>query len=365
MEFQKPWLVCQNGRKGKKRILLAQDQEAYYAVDAYGGLTRKKENFLEEHGVSEAILQKLELPYERICKSSVRGVSISGYSAADAVYLYLDSGKRLKFLLKVNHLKDHVESFFGDLKRFEPPRDKKQRKWNSEAWRREGRDQELFEAFRYAVPALTAFGFVSALCYVCTDSWIWFSGCLITVASAVALDILYPRYFTLIMAGKGKTSDAWELSWAFFGVMFFLIMSPSKNWLNDRDFWLTLLLSGVVGTVILGFLAEEFRRRRDQLPLVFLIAAFFGFTLIGHANEVFDFRDPQVYVLQVQELQSHESRRVDTFECTVTLPDGREAELDISRSLYNELEVGDLVRVEHSVGALGIEYANAYPVDQT
>ena len=168
------------------------------------------------------------------------------------------------------------------------------------------------------------------------------------------------------MAAKGKKADALEASWIFFGVFFALIIMPAKNWVDERLFWLTMLLCGGVGSLVLGLLAEDFKRKKEYLFAAFFVAAVMGVTLIGHANEVFDFQEPDAYILQVEELTHWRGgrwNRTSRYECVVILPDGREAEMKISKEFYNELEVGDLVRVELSDGAFGIEYANAYPVE--
>ena len=360
------WLICQNGRGGRKEILLAQDAQAFYAIHVYDGLTRDKRSVLEKQGVSEALLKELHVHHDKIPKNGIRGIAIGGYSAGDAVYLYPKSGSRMKFQLRVNHEMQQIEDFFGKMPRFSAPVDKKEKKNNSEYWRREGRDQKAYESVGILIPIMTVFSFLTSIMYGRTGAWYWFLGCLLCVVLPVVLDILYPQYFTLIIAGKGKKSDALEASWMFFGVIFILLVMPGKNWVDRPLFWIMMLMCGIAGVLILGLLAEEFRRKKEYLFGVFFFAAVLGVTLVGHANEVFDFGEPVSYILEVQELdywRGGRRNRTEHYECVVTLPDGREAEMNINQEFYDELEVGDLVCVELSSGAFGIEYTNAYPVE--
>lgn len=362
MGFQEPWLVCQNGRKGRKKILLAQDGEAYYVIDAYNGLTRKKKEQLVRCAVSEALLRRLEVRFDRILKSSIRGVSIGGYGAGDAVYLYPDSGKRMKFILMVNHQKDHVDDFFEKMERFAAPVDKKLKNWNKESWRREGRDQATFEQCKYVPWALSGLSLVCNIGYARSQNWLWYVCCLLCVAVTVLLTILYPSYFTLMVRAKGEKKDAWELAWPIFIHFLTLICMPALNWLND---WLipgVAAACGVVAVAVLGLFSEEFRRKKSALWMVFFVAGLCGCFMVGQVNRVFDSSADQTYYLAVEDTYKSGGKST-SYHCCVTLPDGREAELSITRALYDELEAGDSVLVVHRKGALGIEYANAYAVE--
>lgn len=360
------WLICQNGRGARKEILLAQDQKSFLVIDSDAGLTFDKRNRLELEGVSEELLKRLDVPYEAIPKSSIRGIAIGGYAAGDAVYLYPKSGGRRKFQLRVNHEKDQINGFFADMQCFTAPVDKKEKKNNAEYWRREGRDQKTYESLGIIIPIMTVFSFLTAILYGRTGAWYWFIGCLLCVVLPPILVILFPQYFTLIMAAKGKKSDALEASWIFFGVAFILIIMPARNWVDQRLFWIAMLLCGIAGVLLLGLLAEEFRRKKEYLFGVFFFAAVIGATLVGHANEVFDFHEPVSYILEVEDLdywRGGRRNRTKHYECVVTLPDGREAKMNIDKETYDVLEIGGPVRVVVGSGAFGIEYANAFPLE--
>lgn len=360
------WLICQNGRGGRKEILLARDEKSFFVIYVHDGLTHDKRNTLQLQGVSENLLKKLDVHFDKIPKSAIRGVAIGGYSAGDMVYLYPNSGRRMKFQLRVNHEMKQVEDYFENMKRFAPPTDKKEKKRNEEYWRREGRNQQLYESLGIVIPIMVVVSFVVGIMYARTSAWYWFVGCLFCVMLPLVLVILLPQYFTLIMAARGKKSDALEASWIFFGVVLWLAVMPAKNWLDAQTWLIAALLCGGICTLLLGLLAEEFRKKKEYLFAVFFISAIVGVSLVGHANEVFDYGEPESYILKVEELdywRGGRRNRSKHYECSVILPDGREAEMDISKEFYDRLKVGDLIRVELSEGALGIEYTNAYPIE--
>ncbi|MBQ8621287.1 MAG: hypothetical protein IJ422_03135 [Oscillospiraceae bacterium] len=360
MEYRELWLTCQ---KGSKTYLLAKDEKAYYIIDVDRHLNYDTEEWLIQQGISEALLKELALSYERIAKEEVRGVAIGGCEAGESVYMYLKSGKRQQHMLTLDSDEKWMDQFFGNIPRFTPPVDKKQKK-DGDSWRREGRDPDLMKKLRFVSPVLTLAVIGCSFGYAKTEDWRWFVLCMLCVALPLVLDILLPAYFTLIPAGKGKKRDAWELEWPIFAYIFIMCIQPGGNWLNEGISWAVIGIGAVGFVVILGLLAEEFRREKLALAGVALFGGLLALFLAGHANEALDFSTPEVYSLVVEELDHSSSRRNRRYECTVTLPDGRQVELDISNALYQTLEVGDRVMVEHSVGALGIEYVNAYSVEE-
>ena len=153
------------------------------------------------------------------------------------------------------------------------------------------------------------------------------------------------------------------MCWALFSQMFVILLMPDKNWLDDRIFWIAAAVCGTVSTAVLGLLSEEFKRAKIWLLAVFFFGGVLGQFVAGHINEVYDFSASESCVAEVEDLDHSRSRRNSDYYCTVTLPDGREERLNISRTLYQTLQIGDPVRVEVSTGSLGIEYVNAYPVE--
>lgn len=354
-----PWITCQ---KGSKTYLLARDQKSFYLIDVDRRLDHATEEWLAENGISDRMLQELALTYQRISADELHGVGIGGVDGGDSVYLYLKSGKRQQHILTLDYAEEDIDDFFGGMPRFLAPEDKK-RKRCPDGWRKENRDPKRFSQLSPVGFVLTAVCGISSFGYLILDTWPWYLISVLCLAATVALDILFPAYFTLQLRRKGEKSvDAWDLTWPWLAHGMVIVLDTHMNWLNDGVFFLVLAVCGL-GMLLLLLLAEEFKRDRSRLWEICLIAAFIGVFSAGHMNEAFDFSEPKTYTLQVEELTYSRSRRSRDYDCTVTLPDGRSVDIDISGSLYNELEVGDYVRVEHSVGALGIEYVNAYPLE--
>ena len=354
-----PWIIC---RSGKKVILLARDDKAFYIIDAGKNLDYATEEWLERQGISEDILRELKLSYDYIPKTAVKSVAIGGCQAGDGVYLYLHSGKRSEHILELDYEKADMEKFFSGITRCTPPKQKKTAGKKDKNWRTEGRDPELFEKFKIVAPILLGSSVLSNLAYVIIGGRLVYLLCLITIIAPVVLVLMYPQYFTLLPADKGKKSDAWELEWTFFIHLFTLVfLSPPRNWLRDEAVGLVLGVCAVT-SVLVALCIKECRKDKWSFFLALIMGGVIGLTSAEHVNEVFAYMEPESCVVMVEDLERSGGKH-KSYECTVMLPDGREVELDISRRLYYDLEVGDYVRVEHGVGLLGIEYANVYPIE--
>lgn len=359
--MDKPWLVCQNGRGGRKEIFLARDEENFFVIYAYESLNWKKREVLASEGVSEQVLKKLEARYDRIPQNTIRGVSVGGCCAGDSVYLYPKDGKRRKFQLRVNHQQEQVDGFFGDMPRFEAPVDKTQEKWNDQLWRRKGRDQQTFEKCRYVPWLFSLISLLFHIGFIMNRTLGWFVGCLFSAAVPVMMTIRYPCYFTLLKGRGKKKADAWDLKVPLLIHIFVMLIMPWLNWLDGWMFLKVSVLCGILGILILLF-SEEFRREKFALVVVFFVAGLAGCSAVGQINRLADDSPAREYVVVAQDVYQ-KSGKGTSYYCVVTIPEYGEVKLHISQALYQELDDGDPVLVVCRDGALGIEYANAYSVD--
>lgn len=350
------YLLLQQGQN--KLFLLLRSGNEFHIVTVDKRLTEEaEEKLLAIYPCSDASLRELGVNFQKI---SPRGVAVSGWEAGCPVILYIGK-KRQKYVLSDNYGQKTIDAFFAGVPRFTPPQPKKSK--HEEDWRKQNRDPDLYHRLRFVPPLLVVLMTVFSIGYVNYQTWEWYLGCLVCLVVPVILDIALPAYFTIMFPEKGKEVDAWELGWIYFIHLLVLIMFPGHNWLNENVF---LLVWGIVGSstaLILGLFAEEFRRKKSSLLVIFLMVGLLGTFVVGHVNEAFDFSEPQSHILTVRELHDSRSRRNSTYKCTVTLPDGRQVDLEVSRDFYMSLEIGDSVLVEQRIGALGIEYANAFPVE--
>lgn len=227
-------------------------------------------------------------------------------------------------------------------------------------WRKMRQDPEIYKKMEYVMLGLSFLSFLGTVCYAVWGRWYWYLLPVVCAAIAITLDILLPQYFTLIPAAKGEKKRAWNLTPVFAGHGLILLILPWKNWTCGSLFWLVALICGAVAAAILGCFAEEFRREKEYLIAVFLLGGLLGAFMTGHINEAFAVSEPHSYVLTVENLYGQDRNR-SVRHCAVTLPDGRQMELHISKSTCDALEAGAPVTVEVGTGILGIEYANAYP----
>ena len=357
MEMNAPWLTC---RMGKKLYLVAKDEKAYYLIEVGKNLDYATEEWLEQQGASEELLKELQLPFTYISKAGLRGVAITGNEAGEYIYLYLKSEKK-KVMLELDYEPEWMDDFFSGIDRFTPPTEKSAGKKKNTTWRREKRDPELYDKLSWVPFAIGVLSLGVNIGFVIFRNIFWFLIWLAVLALPVVLDILMPAYFSIIPPEKGKKKDARELTLSVFFHMIGVLGMMSNNWLDGNEFWPVLGIGTAVCFAVL-LLAEEFRREPVYLILVAFLGGVFGMGVVGEANELFPHAEPQAYVLEVEDLDMSGGRNED-YHCTVTLPDGREARLEISQRLFDSLELGDFVRVEVGEGFFGIEYANVYSAE--
>ena len=357
MEMNAPWITC---RMGKKLYLLAKDDKTYYLIEVSKNLDYAMEEWLEQQGVSEELLKELQLPFTYIPKSNLRGVAFIGNQAGEYVYLYLKSEKK-KLMLELDYDVDWMSDFFSGIDRFTPPAEKKNGKKKGESWRREKRDPELYNKLSWVPVTIGILSLAVNMGFLWFRSVIWLVLWLVLIMIPTVLVTLMPGYFTLIPVDKGKKADAWELYLSVFPHVFGMLAMMGNNLLDDRAFWSVIGICAV-GCFSVLLLAEEFRREPMWLILVAVLGGFYCMGVAGEANELLPHDEPQAYVLEVEDTY-RSGRKIRIYYCTVTLPDGRTENLQISRKLYDSLEVGDLVRVDVGEGFFGIEYANVYSVE--
>ena len=351
------WITC---RMGKKLYLLAKDEIAYYLIEVGKNLDYATEEWLEKQGVSEILLKELQLPFIYIPKSNLRGVAITGNEAGEYIYLYLKSEKK-KLMLELDYDSDWMEDYFAEIPRFTPPVEKGGKNKKDKNWRREKRDPVLYNKLAWIPFMIGVLSLGVNIGFVRFRNIFWLFIWLAVLMIPVVLDICMPGYFSIIASKKGEKKDAWELTLPMGIHLFGILCMMGNNWLDDSVFWLVIGICALICFAVL-LLAEEFRREPINLILVAFLGGIFGVGVVGEANELIPHAEPQAYVLEVEEIYKSGGRH-DNYYCTVTLPDSREENLNISRKLYDSLEEGDYVRVEVGEGFFGIEYANVYSAE--
>jgi hypothetical protein len=73
-------------------------------------------------------------------------------------------------------------------------------------------------------------------------------------------------------------------------------------------------------------------------------------------NYLLDTSTEEIAVYTVMDLDRHSTRRSKSYRCTITLEDGEEYRINISRKAYLGLTVGDQISVAKRKGGLGLDY---------
>lgn len=356
---KEPWLLVQ---EGSKLYLLAKDRQDFVFITVNKSLTAEKEEQLARSGsFSKPRLQELGLTFRTLPDNQVRGVALTGTEAGETIHFYPASGKKQKYVFSDDYEAEQIDAFFAGTQRFTAPTGSKKKK-NARDWRKARQDPQIYEKLWLLSPSLTVLSFIFGFAYRMRGGWALYLLSLVWVIAAVALDIVFPAYFTLIPAKKGEKKQARNLIGPLLVHGWLMVVGPGHNWLDWKWFWILWLVCGVLAVLVMGFFAEEFKREKSYLIYVLIIVGLFGCIEAGHINEALDFSQPQVYTLEVEDLH-YSGGKNSSYKCSVILPDGREAEMEIKANFYKTLEIGDPVRVELSRGLLGIEYAQAYPIE--
>ena len=120
MEYREPWITC---RMGRKVHLVAKDEKAYYVIEVGKHLDYETEQWLEQQGVSEALLKELQLSFTYIPKTALRGIAFTGTDAGEELYLYMKSEKK-KLTLELDYSASWMDAFFTGIPRMTAPKKK-------------------------------------------------------------------------------------------------------------------------------------------------------------------------------------------------------------------------------------------------
>ena len=289
MENQIPWLVC---RTGKKCCLLAKDEKAFYIIEVGKNLDWETEEWLLRQGISEELLKELNLAFEYIPRSVIRGVAQEGNRAGDTVYLYLKTEKR-KLPLEQHYDKEWMENFFEDLPRFTPP---KNREKGLRGWRKQRQDPQLYEKLRYVSPAFLAAAAAVGIGYVATGHRAFFTLLLLCLTGILGLVMAMPAYFTIHLPKGKKKQNVWNLEWPMLIVMMILFLEFRLDWMSYRPLLLILPIGAVIGALVY-WRVVDLHQEDGMLFSSLIIGAFAALLLAGQINEVYDFTPGESYSL--------------------------------------------------------------------
>lgn len=146
--------------------------------------------------------------------------------------------------------------------------------------------------------------------------------------------------------------------------MIFSGMVPCLRLLFDFNIldWPRLLIFAAVLLAaifaILFYFNKPLRKKIGSLIATVFLCAFFAVGAVGQLNYLLDFSQPQSQTAQVTDMRvSTSSKGPDRYTLTVTVDNGAEMDLQVSKSEYQSLNTGDQVAIFILSGGLGIPYA--------
>lgn len=343
-------------RKGEKQYALLCGEDRCHLITLNDQCNPKDvQKLLKTNPFCEESLKQRKIHFVTILKKDIWGVRFDGNRAGHALYLRVVNRKTWKYTLTTDMDPGIMEGFFGNVRRLPAPWDKA-----PDCWRKEQQDPDVLaqmKAIKLCLGvAAILFGALSLL--GAKPNALWSGLFLLVPVSCIILAIFLPTYFTLADMDDNRTPE--------FGIGLSLIMLLSFVFLSLRSFLTNyvefgrfFLCSAICGSaicVLLWLYVKEFRMRVGYfLLLSFLIVTMCGAGVVGYINAALDTTDPQIFVYTVERLHKS-SGKSSGYYCYVILHNGKEMDIRVSKATYDNLTVGDRVRVAHKEGSLGLEY---------
>ncbi len=321
----------------------------------------KLEKHLSSMELREDNLKNAKIPYSAIPISNLRGMAIGGTDIGDPIYLYEENGTRQMLILQELLSREYLEWFFGGLSQFHPPMDKRKRKKDGEFWRRERQDPDVKAKAVWAVRVLCVLDALCSAGFWITRSLLLFWLCTVFLVMTVVLDICFPAYFTLIPQSGRQKQQRYGISLVLPAWMpaIALLAAPSVNYLDEMALLKIALAMGLAFTGLL-LLAEEFRRKPENLVLIFAMGLISSYGFLENANFLLPQPEPQRVSVSIVDTSRVVSRYSSTYYCQVQLPDGSQSHLVVDQETYQDMVLGTEMVLAEYPGALGAPYQVLY-----
>ncbi len=124
--------------------------------------------------------------------------------------------------------------------------------------------------------------------------------------------------------------------------------------------WVSLVIwsAAILGAalVLLLTLAKKAARRKTAIFLIAFVLLIYSPCAVLQINGLYDSSEPVVYTSTLLEKDISESRSSTSYEFTVTLQNGAEKDVEVTKEYYNQCEPGQTVTVVEQSGLLGVDY---------
>ena len=350
--------------RGKERFLLFRMGEEFHIIDCDEALTKEKRFAILESGCTPAEMQEMGLSGTTIAKSDLTAITVTGCGPQDDVIFYLGK-KQLSYRFAAAYEQRRVDDFFRGI-----PRKQYKTRWRFEGgkkqdWRVRERNYALYKKL---VPFGWAWNILCILVGVGRffaeinfEFWCWIV--LAMALATVLADCVLPQYFTILF--RGKHSRRHEPKHAIhlgvgLSVMLAIFAVSCVGRYHFFDSF-RLLPPAIILTVILGVCLFLFCREFMEEPEcgigAVLLVLLLSFSVIAHLNHALGGELTPATAQVVDQYSRRSGKRGRNYYCTVTMPDGRELDVRVSKAEYDSYELGDMMELQYGTGFFGIEYA--------
>jgi|GEM_PF-5792093 len=184
----------------------------------------------------------------------------------------------------------------------------------------------------------------------------------------VAAFVLYSKYsdvFTLseLKSNKGSSRKKLFIFVPFIAPPIVLAIRALLDFrfLEWTNFFIYSAVAFVVVAILFFVFTKEYRKSKPMVAGILAISLLFSMAFVPNVNFNLDFKDPLIIQSDVYDMKTSSSSNTPTqYIIEIKTSKGKVMQLEISKELYEKLEIGDIVDVHEHGGFLGIPYAFAY-----
>lgn len=351
-------------RQNKGEYLIIRMGDEFHIIDCNEALTKEKRNTILEYGCSPAEMMEMGLSGVTIPKSDIQALTVTGCGFQDDVIFYLGKKKKLSYWLPQAYEQEKMDDFFRGIPRKMVKTRRRLKGGKNLSWREREGNPETRRKLRPIGWIMNTLGVGLALLPLLVRIPLGLHGGLVFVfcTAEVFLDMLFPEYFSLLIEGKKERREN-EGLWVNLSFGMFLAMIPlllrigvSIHLFDEFRFLPMALVMTLVTGAVLFLFCREFREEWGTgLCMMFFV---FVMSWMAYAPLLNHVLGPEPTPVTATIINQHTSGGKKTYYyCDILLPDGRELDVEVSRSEYDAYQIGDPMNLKLGEGFFGIEYA--------
>ena len=345
--------------KSGKHYLLLNAGDRLHLVNVNDRLTEEKENqLLAMYPCSESALSVLGISYTTIHKKDLKGVAVGGVDAGCELSLLMGKTKS-KYALSDDTMQEVMDDYFKGVRRMDASKRKLPK--SPDQWRKEAQDPEILKKMKIVRSVMIAAMVIFDACFLfrVAPYKLWIVLCMLCSAACLVLAIKYPAYFTLLDLEDKKHKPKYGIGLGWISTFPLMLLTVRTLYMNVIQLGRLLVYAAILTVmlaIVLWIFVKELHNHSAGFAAVILALLFGSIGIVGQMNYLLDTSTEEIAVYTVLDLDRHSTRRSQWYRCTITLEDGKEYRMDISREAYKSLTVGDQIQVAHREGGLGLEY---------